>query len=83
MKVLHDPARGFQAHIYALWSEEISCHVRWPDGRAKVLLGTWDFTGDTPPPEVIDWLKEHERYLYMQWCCHHPDPPEGGNSPTR
>jgi hypothetical protein len=72
MMVLHDDQLGFSVYVHPYWSQPAAVDVRWREGHAKVVLGTWRHLGDSPPQSLLEWLQANEGCLWVSWKAAHP-----------
>lgn len=69
--------RSHEVHLTSELEDPPQVEVRWKQGsddrrvkRAHVALFTWDhIAGDDVPDWLFDELKNHERYLIIQWSA--------------
>jgi len=65
----------FSVYVDPVGTSPVACIARWQDGLAMIVLGTWEVTaGDSPPDELVEWLKSNERYLWDVWNFYLYDP---------
>ncbi|MCI0724906.1 MAG: hypothetical protein L0338_38970 [Acidobacteria bacterium] len=90
IQVLSHPTRPYKAYIDPAGSFPVQCIARWEDGRkkeirmAKIDLFTWDFSGDQPPNDLLQWLSSNQGWLMEAWQCWHPHETlqeDGGSKP--
>jgi len=69
MAVISHTSRPWKVYVSPAPNAPACCTIIWEGKKALLYLPSWEFhpDGDTPPPEVMGWVRNIAQDVYAAW----------------